>query len=125
MFVMLAFAFFALAALVIDLGFVRLAQRQMQTAADTAALEGLRWRDDGQSLGIDPHQQASAMAANVFDDDLNPADGDPLNFGAGPVVGFQGGIRPDRSGRQPANRAHQSAGLQTDPLRRHAGAGVE
>ena len=91
---MLAFVFFAFAALVIDLGFVRLAQRQMQTATDTAALEGLRWRDDGQGLGINPHQQASAMAANVFDDDLNPADGDPLNFGAGPVVGFQGGIPP-------------------------------
>jgi hypothetical protein len=89
MFVMLAFVFFAFAALVIDLGFVRLTQREMQTAVDSAALEGLRWRDDGQSLGIDPHQQASAMVANVFDDDLNPSDGDPLNFGAGPVVGFQ------------------------------------
>ncbi len=35
----------ALAGLVIDVGFARVAQRQMQTAADAAAVEGLRWRD--------------------------------------------------------------------------------
>ena len=38
-------ALLALAALVIDLGFARLTQRQMQTAADSAALEGLRWQN--------------------------------------------------------------------------------
>jgi len=43
--VMLLFGIFAFAALVIDLGFARFAQRQMQTAVDEAALEGLRWRD--------------------------------------------------------------------------------
>ena len=45
LFILLFFVFMGLAALVIDLGFARLAQRQMQTAADSAALEGLRWRD--------------------------------------------------------------------------------
>src|SRR5208337_4438462 len=47
--VFFAFMFFGLmglAALVIDMGFARLAQRQMQTAVDSAALEGLRFRDD-------------------------------------------------------------------------------
>lgn len=44
--VMLLFGIFAFAALVIDLGFARLTQRQMQTAVDSAALEGLRFRDD-------------------------------------------------------------------------------
>jgi hypothetical protein len=44
-FAMLMFALMGLAALVIDLGFARLTQRQMQTAVDSAALEGLRWRD--------------------------------------------------------------------------------
>ena len=43
--VMLLFSIFGFAALVIDLGFARLTQRQMQTAVDSAALEGLRWRD--------------------------------------------------------------------------------
>ena len=41
LFVLLLFGIFAMAALVIDIGFARLAQRQMQTAADAAALEGI------------------------------------------------------------------------------------
>jgi hypothetical protein len=45
LFVFLMWVFVGLAALVIDLGLVRLTQRQMQTAADSAALEGLRFRD--------------------------------------------------------------------------------
>jgi hypothetical protein len=45
MMVMLLFGIFGFAALVIDMGFARLTQRQMQTAVDSAALEGLRWRD--------------------------------------------------------------------------------
>ena len=40
LFVMMFFGLMGLAALVIDIGFVRLAQRQMQTAVDSAALEG-------------------------------------------------------------------------------------
>ena len=45
LFIMMFFGLMGLAALVIDMGFARLAQRQMQTAVDSAALEGLRWRD--------------------------------------------------------------------------------
>jgi len=45
LFAMLLFGLFAMATLVIDLGVVRVTQRQMQTAADSAALEGLRFRD--------------------------------------------------------------------------------
>ena len=45
LFVMMFFGLMGLAALVIDMGFARLAQRQMQTAVDSAALEGLRWQD--------------------------------------------------------------------------------
>ena len=44
LFVMMFFGLMGLAALVIDMGFARLAQRQMQTAVDSAALEGLRWQ---------------------------------------------------------------------------------
>jgi hypothetical protein len=42
---LMLFGIMALAGLVIDLGFARLAQRQMQVAVDAAALEGLRFRD--------------------------------------------------------------------------------
>ena len=41
----LVFACMAIAAIVLDVGFARLTQHEMQTAADTAALEGLRYRD--------------------------------------------------------------------------------
>ena len=54
LFVMIFFGLMGLAALVIDMGFARLAQRQMQTAVDSAALEGLRWRDGVPRRGIRP-----------------------------------------------------------------------
>ena len=124
LFVMIFFGLMGLAALVIDMGFARLAQRQMQTAVDSAALEGLRFRRDCpdewrtiRRMAALPRRDfddavqcikpdvakwlawldgarrtaASQMAANTFDDDLNPANGDPRNYGAGPVVQFQGG----------------------------------
>ena len=46
LFAVLIFALLPLMALVIDLGIARVTRRQMQTAANTAALEGLRHRDD-------------------------------------------------------------------------------
>jgi hypothetical protein len=45
-FAFIVFAAMAVGGLVIDLGSARLTQMQMQTAADSAALEGLRFRDD-------------------------------------------------------------------------------
>ncbi|HEX4070079.1 MAG TPA: Tad domain-containing protein, partial [Planctomycetaceae bacterium] len=45
-FAFIVFVAMALAALVVDLGFGRMTQLQMQTAADSSALEGLRLRDD-------------------------------------------------------------------------------
>lgn len=132
LFAMLTFVIMGLAALVIDVGYARLAQRQMQTAVDSAALEGLRFRDALPAVWItdppawltanpptgagaqpptayDPANPAwqqwlalavplaqrflaSEMVAVTFDDDLNPSNGDPLNFGAGPVVNFSGGV---------------------------------
>ena len=92
---MLLLGLFAMAALVIDLGFARLAQRQMQTAADAAALEGLRGE------GITPYEDRQAAAEQLiawtFDDDLDVAGGDDGiagnggAFGAGPIVRFSGG----------------------------------
>ncbi len=119
---MLSFALMAVAALTIDMGFVLLARRQMQTGVDPAALDGLRFRDDIPQtwktdiadeqqlvsecgamptpadssnpnyvawLGCARRWAAQQVVVNTFDDDLNPAHGDPMNFGAGPVVSFE------------------------------------
>lgn len=127
--VLVVFGFFvftcmAIAAIAIDVGFARLTQHEMQTTADSAALEGLRyrdflpaaWRPNGTtapnlppalvsecgpqpSTTFDPTNSqwqtwcdcarryaASTTVSLTFDDDLNPADGDPLQLGAGPVA---------------------------------------
>lgn len=123
-FAFLVFTAMAMAALVIDLGFARLTQHQMQTAAETAALEGLSFRDDlpaawrpngttapqlpaalvsqcgpQPATAYDPTTQpwqqwcdcarryaASTVVNLTFDDNLNPADGDSLQLGAGPIL---------------------------------------
>lgn len=93
---MLFFGLMGLAGLVIDLGYARLAQRQMQSAADAAAVEGLRHRD---ANGEPDRERAAGLVTTAFDDDLNPANGDPRQFGAGPVIEFEdlsvSGVDPD------------------------------
>ena len=92
LFAMIFFGLMALAALVIDMGFARLAQRQMQTAVDSAALEGLRQLyNPSFAAGPDAYrqQQASAIATQVFTDPSGA-----VQYGAGPVVEFTGGIGP-------------------------------
>jgi hypothetical protein len=130
-FALLTFVILAMAALTTDLGFARLTQRQMQMAADTAALEGVRLRDQVPEFWLqdaafltavqadcgappttpqtatDPDWQswrdkvrrwaASTRAAQVFDDDFNPGNGDPHNFGAGPVIDLAGGVGPSNA----------------------------
>jgi len=97
---------FGVAALTVDLGIARLTQIQMQNAADTAALEGLRGRD---ALG-DPQRRFAAceMAAWNFDDAFNPhcqpgeTDFEALGstpegaawLGTGPVLTLDGGATP-------------------------------
>jgi len=95
---LLMFGFMALAALVIDMGVARLTQRQMQTAVDSAALEGLRFRDveffqesDPEDVPRSRRQRASDTVAWHFDDDLLATDEDAIGFGAGPVIEFSGG----------------------------------
>ncbi|HEV7998693.1 MAG TPA: Tad domain-containing protein [Planctomycetaceae bacterium] len=123
-FAFIVFVAMAFAGLVVDLGMARLTQMQMQTAADGAALEGLRFRDDlpavwrpegttpphlpqalFQSVGPQPNSRydptnpawqkwidgarrfaAIEIVAVTFDDDLNPANGDKQQFGAGPIA---------------------------------------
>lgn len=94
---MMLFGLMAMAALVIDIGFARLAQRQMQTAIDAAALEGLRGK--GSVYYAYPVRQlaAESFIAWQFDDDLDSTNGDNGiadfggAFGAGPIVSFSDG----------------------------------
>src|SRR5437660_12802944 len=78
LFVLLVFGLLALAGLTIDLGLALAARRQMQTAADSAALKGLRFRDQlppGTPAGTDPNQArreaAQRMLAWAFDDNFD------------------------------------------------------
>jgi len=98
-FAMMLFGLMAMAALVIDIGFARLTQRQMQIAADAAALEGLRFRDvyppeyaTPMSLEEARRRQASNIVAWTFDDDFDPSNVDALTFGAGPRIDLGPGI---------------------------------
>ncbi len=97
LFALLLFAIMALAALVIDIGFARLTQRQMQTAVDASALEGLRFRDQyppegpldpGDNIETTRRKLVRQRVAQWFDDDLNPDNGDAIGLGAGPIVNF-------------------------------------
>lgn len=93
---MFLFACMAMAALVIDIGFARLAQRQLQSAADAAAVEGLRRED---SATYEERRDAAGETASwYFDDDLGVTTGDDGafdagsgQFGAGPLVEFSEG----------------------------------
>jgi hypothetical protein len=86
-FVLIVFAMFAVLSLVIDVGYARLTQSQMQNAADTAALEGLRTRGD--TAG---RLAAHDLVQRVFDDDLDPTNGDSdYQFGAGPIIDLTDG----------------------------------
>ena len=91
LFAMLLFGLFAIAALVIDLGFARLAQRQMQSAADSAALEGLHGEGGATLTYLQRQERAEQIIAWTFDDDLDSSNGDAGTLGAGPIVDFSGG----------------------------------
>jgi len=110
LFALLAFVFFAIAGIVIDVGLANLAQSQMQVAVDSAALEGCRWRNFDEQLGdsnVAKRRKASELARLVFDDDLHPTQGgytpgnsteeldadgvDTANLTAGPTLQVSGG----------------------------------
>lgn len=89
---------FAVLTLSIDVGYLTLTRVQMQNAADTGALEGLRLRDfdpaglgDGFASDCLRRLAARDLVRWVFDDNRNPDDGDPIRFGAGPQFGVVGG----------------------------------
>ncbi len=90
LFFMLMFGMLGLAALVIDMGFARLAQSEMQTAVDTAALEGLsQLSSSGGTGSSDGYRrlQAATIASQVFSDPSGSA-----SYGAGPVLDFTGHV---------------------------------
>jgi putative Flp pilus-assembly TadE/G-like protein len=100
---LIAFALSGFLALAVDIGFARLSQNQMQNAADSAALEGLRKRDavrnpvNGNPIAFasDCARRAAAnrIAHWTFDDDFDPASGDvDYQFGAGPVLDVTEGV---------------------------------
>lgn len=105
-FALIAFALCGLLSLAVDIGYARLTQGQMQSAADAAALEGLRQRDVGVRNPVtgvivnDPFASdclrraaANRMIRRTFDDNLDPIDGDPnYQFGAGPVIDLTEGV---------------------------------
>lgn len=97
-FAMLTFAFFGIAAVLIDMRLAVHAQQLMQHAADSAALEGLGRREA--TVPPNMRQAASDRVQVCFDDDLDPSNGDPMNFGAGPVIDLVNGIGPDNSSAQ-------------------------
>lgn len=78
LFVLLTFVFLAIAGLVIDVGLANLTQAQMQVAADSAAIEGCRWRNFDEGLGFsngEKRRKAATMVRLAFDDDLHPTQG--------------------------------------------------
>ena len=105
-FALIVFALVGLLSLVVDIGYARLTQGQMQSAADAAALEGLRQRDVGVRNPVtgvtvnDPFASdclrraaANRMVRRTFDDNLDPIEGDPdYQFGEGPVVDLTEGV---------------------------------
>lgn len=86
-FAVFLFVLIPLLALVIDQGLVILARRQMQAAVNSAALEGLRTRDDSSLGNSQRRQKVRSLVSAIFDDDLDDA-ADPMNFGAGSSIAF-------------------------------------
>lgn len=93
--ILIVFGLFAIAAGVIDVGFARLTQVEMQSASDSASLLGLRERDNPD---IDPairdqerRIKASQNVSYIFDDDFDLSN-DERNFGAGPMVNLSAGV---------------------------------
>lgn len=119
LFVVLVFAFFAIAGVAIDVGIASLTQQQMQVAVDPAAMEGIRLRDFNEyqfSSDVRRRPKVSILVRQVFDDDLHPTlgipaygttaavppdDPDRLQLGAGPMLRIAGQVAGDGPGAIP------------------------
>ncbi len=95
-FALLSFGFFAIAAVVIDMRLAALSQQQMQVASDEAAVEGIRQR---QPLTVAAARAAARDRVEFqFDDDMDPGNGDPQFYGAGPVLNVANARASDGAG---------------------------
>ena len=96
-FALIVFALLGVMSMVIDLGYVRLTQVQMQNAADAGAIAGVRGRNaDSDGFWSDCARRTAVqqLVQWTFDDnlDVNSVDpNSPQNFGAGPTVAFTDG----------------------------------
>lgn len=77
-------------ALTIDFGYVTLSRRTMQSAVNTAALQGAR------DVGGRGKEQARTVIRNLFDDDLDPTE-NLTTLGAGPDQSLVGRDANDRT----------------------------
>jgi len=87
-FAVFLFALLPLMTLVVHLGMVTLTRRQMQTAVNTAAIEGLRFQDDASLTETHRRQRVRDLTSAVYDDNLNSDSADALSAGAGPTIAF-------------------------------------
>ncbi|QDU04419.1 hypothetical protein V6x_41470 [Gimesia chilikensis] len=85
-FAMLLFVLLPLMTLIVHLGMVTLTRKQMQTAVNSAAVEGLRGRDELSET--QRRERVRDLVSAEYDDNLNSDGGDALRLGAGPVIGF-------------------------------------
>jgi len=104
-FALIVFALFGVLSLVTDIGYVRLTQVEMQAAADSASLEGLRLRNSDLSDGFAADCQRRIAARDVvrrtFADDVDPSTGETrVRSGAGPIIGFDAEGVGDLNARQ-------------------------
>lgn len=86
----LIFALFGVAAMVIDLGIFRLTRVQMNSATESAALEGLRYKDTQSDFVR--RVRASQLVVRIFDinQDISPGNFE-ASIGAGPVTALANG----------------------------------
>lgn len=104
-FVLIVFALFGIMSMVIDMGSVRLTQIQMQNAADTASIEGLRFRninlEDGFAADCTRRIAAREIVRRTFADDIDPVTNQPrVLTGAGPIIAFDDDGVGDLNARQ-------------------------
>lgn len=134
---LIVFALCAVLSLIIDIGYARLTQAQMQNAVDAAAIEGLRPSNiavpdpcTGQiadNASARQRMAARCHVSRVFDDDLDPTNGDPDQFGAGPIIDLTGGATrlhahqtmsvPDPHVYKPVLELNQDDAIQGDMVR--------
>ena len=86
LFALLLVGIFGLLGVVVDGGRLRVTRQLMDAGAECAALEGLRFKDVGGDAAR--RDRAISATALMFDDDLDPANGDTFGLGAGslPIV---------------------------------------